>query len=166
MATPLRVPLTVLADPAARTSSLLLKDPQPRPSHNLHSIPSAQAAYDISAHSVQFVAIPNQTRKLQSALPATIREALSLAPAFAGCMVMVSDQEARLVTVVTLWSGKERIRHCNENAEQVKKLLAPYVDHWLRSETNVAHFSMLSPQERKFQECCISTDSVTTLNPR
>ncbi len=180
MATPVRV----MNDPASRPPSALVKDPhapwlkpdspgaptapQPRPPQAPLPITSGQAhpAYDISAHSVQFVASPNQTRKLQSALPAAIREAFSLAPAFAGCMVMVSDQEARLVTVVTLWSGQQRIRHCNENADQVKKLLSPYADHWLRSDTHVAHFSMLSPLERKFQECCSSTETVATLKPR
>jgi hypothetical protein len=81
-------------------------------------------------------------------------------------MVMVSDQEARLVTVVTLWSGQQRIRYCNENADQVKKLVSPYVDHWLRTETNVAHFSILSPLERKFQECCTSTETAARLKPR
>jgi hypothetical protein len=178
MATPVRV----MNDPASRPPSVLLKDPpgpwlkpdspgtrpdpQPRPPQTPLPITSAQPAYDISAHSVQFVASPNQTRQLQSALPAAIREALSVAPAFAGCMVMVSDQEARLVTVVTLWSGQQRIRYCNENADQVKKLVSPYVDHWLRTETNVAHFSILSPLERKFQECCTSTETAARLKPR
>ena len=104
-------------------------------------------AFDISAQSVQFVASPGQTRKLQSVLPDAIRNAFRLVPAFAGCMVMVSDQEARRVTIVTLWKGKERARHCSENAEQTRMLLFPYVDHWLRSENHVAHFSTSSPAE-------------------
>ena len=167
MATQVRM----ISEAAHRPASILAKD-SARPWHpiNPQSIPSAHAprdtqiatpqssaqAYDISAHSVQFVASPGQTGKLKSALPAVIREALSLAAGFAGCMVMVSDQEARLVTVVTLWTGKDRTRSCNENAARVKNLLFPYVDHWLRCDNQVAHFSMLSPLERKFQECCSS----------
>lgn len=123
-------------------------------------------AYDISARSVQFVASPERTRELQAALPARIHAAFDLVPAFAGCMVMISDQEARLVTVVTLWGGRERARHCNENSDCLKKLLSPFVDHWLRSENHLAHFSMLSPLDRKFQQNYQPSDGISRLNPR
>ena len=113
---------------------------------------------------MQFVASPGKTLNLQSILPVTLRGALRFSPGFAGCMVMVSEQEARLVTVVTLWTGKKRARQCSENAAEVKKLLSPYVDRWLRSDTYLAHLSMLSPAERNFQECCVS-DGLSTLNP-
>ena len=110
--------------------------------------PSATTqAFDISAQSVQFVASPGQTRKLQSVLPDAIRNTFRFVPAFAGCMVMVSDHEARRITIVTLWKGTERARHCSENAEQMRMLLFPYVDHWLRSEKHVVHFSTSSPVE-------------------
>lgn len=116
--------------------------------------PSATTqAFDISAQSVQFVASPGQTGKLQSVLPDAIRNTFRLVPAFAGCMVMVSDQEARRVTIVTLWKGKERARHCSENVEQIRMLLFPYVDHWLRSENHVAHFSTSSPVENTANSC-------------
>jgi hypothetical protein len=123
-------------------------------------------AYDISARCVQFVALPGRTHKLQASLPARIHAAFDLVPAFAGCMVMISDQEARLVTVVTLWSGKERARHCNENCDCLKQLIAPFVDHWLRSESHLAHFAMLSPMDRKLQQNYQLPDGVSTLNPR
>ena len=128
------------------------------------SLHSAAQSYDLCAHTVQFVASPGKTQKLQSILPHSIREALRLKPGFAGCMVMISDQEARLVTVVTLWTGKERSSHCSENAGALKNLLFPYVDNWLRSDNHLAHFSMLSQIERNFQECC-SSEGISTLNP-
>ncbi len=170
---------STIIEPANRPSSLVCKDSanpwlpagstrtQPeslaRDPKSLTANPAAQA-YDVSAHTVQFVASPFKTQKLKSLLPVAIREALRLNSGFAGCMVMISDQEARLVTVVTLWTGKERARCCSENAARVKELLSPYVDHWLRAEHHLAHFSMLSPLERKFQECC-SSDNLSTLNP-
>jgi hypothetical protein len=156
--------VAVLAPPRKPLSTVLTKD-QPAPwrspnSQDPSSIPErfenhgslptinpSEQAFDISAQSVQFVASPGQTRKLQSVLPDAIRNAFRLVPAFAGCMVMVSDQEARRVTIVTLWKGKERARHCSENVEQMRMLLFPYVDHWLRSENHVAHFSTSSPVE-------------------
>ena len=141
--------------PQTETSSRPSPDPAPF---------STPLAYDVSTHSVQFVASPGKTGRLQSTLPVAIRETLRVAPGFAGCMVMVSDQEARLVTVVTLWTGKERAQHCTQNAACVKKLLTPFVDNWLRSGTYLANFSMLSPLERKFQECC-SSDSLANAKP-
>ena len=123
-------------------------------------------AYDISARCVQFVASPGRTHELQVSLPARIHAAFDLVPAFAGCMVMISDQEARLVTVVTLWSGHERARHCNENSPSLKQLLSPFVDHWLRSESHFAHFSMLSPLDRQFQQNYQPADGISTLNAR
>jgi hypothetical protein len=132
----------------------------PRESQDSNRHSSAQPFY-VSAHSLRFVASPGQSRKLQSLLPAAIREALPCTFGFAGCMVMISDHEARLVTVVTLWTGQERVRDCTENVAEVKKLLSSYVDHWLRSETHVAHFFMLSQIERNFQECCFPGGSTT-----
>jgi len=62
---------------------------------------------------------------------------------FAGCLVMVSAQEARLVTVVTLWSGHDRTKSCNQNVRWVNALLAPYLDRRLRTQTMVAHLPVL-----------------------
>jgi hypothetical protein len=171
--------LSSIGEPASRASSLLSKDSaiawlppgsqRAQPESAVRDLPSATShsapqSYDISVHTVKFVASPGKTQKLQSVLPVTIREVLRCAAGFAGCMVMISDQEARLVTVVTLWTGKERARHCIENASRVKVLLSPYVDDWLKSENHLAHFSLLSPLERQFQECC-SSAALSTLNP-
>jgi hypothetical protein len=118
----------------------------------------------ITALNIEFVAKPGEAHKIHAALPVAIDGALGEVAGFAGSFVMIANHEARLVTVVTLWTGKDRARHCNENAARVKKLLSPYVDHWLRAENHLAHFSMLSPLERKFQECC-SSDGISTRNP-
>ena len=101
----------------------------------------AQAcACNLSAQSLQFVASPGRANKLQTILPAAIREAFSVVPAFAGCIVMVSEQEARRVTIVTFWKGNEHRQQCGRMAEQLKEILFPYVDHWLRTENHLAHF--------------------------
>jgi hypothetical protein len=105
---------------------------------------SAAQSFDISANSMQFVASPGQTNKLQAVLPGAIQEAFRFVPSFAGCMVMIADQEARRVTIVTFWNGKERARHRAENGERMRMLLFPYVDHWLRSENHVAHLAIPS----------------------
>lgn len=97
----------------------------------------------VTALSVEFVAKPHEARRAQTAIPSAIIGALQEVTGFAGCLVMVSDQEARLLTVVTLWSGNDRHKRCAENARWVHALLAPYVDRRLRVQTLVAHLPLL-----------------------
>ena len=70
--------------------------------------------------------------RLQATLPGAIRSALQKSEGFAGCAVMVSEEEARLVTVVTFWRGQERSSKANANALWVEQLLDPYIDRQLR----------------------------------
>ena len=88
------------------------------------------------------MALPGKTEKLQTAIPEAMRNVLGNFKDFSGCVVLVSEQETRLVTVIMFWAGADRVRHCNENARQVKMLLAPYVDHWLRTRKLSAFLSM------------------------
>jgi hypothetical protein len=105
----------------ARTNFALLEKLRPAPA--------------FTAHSVEFVAAPSEACRVRLTIPADIDTALGVVDGYAGCMVLVSDQEARLVTVITLWNGADRVRRCNENAKWVKRLLTPYVDRWLRTQT-------------------------------
>jgi len=52
---------------------------------------------------------------------------------------MISNYEARLVTVVTLWSGADQTQRCNENVRWVRALLTPYLDRCLRIQTLAAY---------------------------
>ena len=110
--------------------------------------------FDISAHSLQFVASPGQSDKLQTLVPAAIRRAFCDVSAFTGCMVMVSDQEARRVTIVTLWKGNHRSQQCTEYAHQLRMMLLPYVDHWLRAENHVANFFLCPIPDQAVQNDC------------
>jgi hypothetical protein len=76
---------------------------------------------------------------VEGTIPAAIAAALKDVAGFAGCLVMISDQEARLVTVVTLWAGEERVKRCGQNVRWVRALLKPYIDRCLRVQTMVAH---------------------------
>jgi hypothetical protein len=95
---------------------------------------------------VEFVAKPQETHRVQSAVPSALAGALQVqdASGFAGCLVMISEQEARLVTVITLWVGNDRLKQCRENANGVQKLLAPYVDRFLRVQILAAHLPELA----------------------
>jgi hypothetical protein len=103
----------------------------------------------MTALSVEFVAKPQEAHRVKAAIPAAIAGALKDVTGFAGCLVMISDQEARLVTVVTLWAGNDRAKCCSQNLRWVHALLAPYLDRRLRVQTMVAHLPVLPVLERE-----------------
>jgi hypothetical protein len=98
--------------------------------------------FQVTALSIEFVAKPHEAHRAQSAIPGALTGALKDVTGFAGCLVMVSDQEARLLTVVTLWTGKERQKLCSVNLRWVRTLLAPYLDRCLRVQTLNAHLPL------------------------
>jgi hypothetical protein len=87
----------------------------------------------IIAHSFEFVALPGRAEGIQSEIPMATRHAFRGTDGFMGSMVLVSEQEARLVTVVTLWTGSNRAELCSESEKCLQRWLAPYVDRWLRT---------------------------------
>lgn len=107
----------------------------------------------ITALSIEFVAKPQESHRVQAGIPAAIASALKDVTGFAGCLVMVSDQEARLVTVVTLWTGNERVKCCRENVRWVNALLAPYLDRRMRMQTMVACLPVIHPETNTASEC-------------
>ncbi len=105
--------------------------------------PKEAGAPGVIALSVEFVAKPEKARSAPAAIPAAIAGAFRDVTGFAGCLVMVSAEEARLVTVVTLWAGNDREKCRGENLRWVQALLAPFADHCLRVQTMIAHEPML-----------------------
>ena len=89
----------------------------------------------VTALSLEFVATPEAVRDLDSAIPAGIHDALRGVAGFAGCLTMISDQESRIVTVITFWTGADRTWRSNRNAQWVRKLISPYLDRCLRLRT-------------------------------
>jgi len=100
---------------------------------------SARSNSQVTALSIEFVAKPHEAHRAQLAIPSALADALKKVTGFAGCLVMVSDQEPRLLTVVTLWSGDERQKLCNENLRWVRAVLATYLDRCLRVQILSAH---------------------------
>jgi hypothetical protein len=94
---------------------------------------------EVTALHVECVAKPQEAHRVRSAIPAALSEALQDVSGFAGCLLMTSEQEARLVTVIVLWVGNERLKHCRDNARRIHTMLAPYVDRCVRAQTLAAH---------------------------
>jgi hypothetical protein len=108
----------------------------------------------ITALSIEFVARPNEAHKVHAALPAAINGALGEVAGFAGCFVMIANHEARLVTVVTLWSGEDRMQRCSENLRWVRALLAPYLDRCMRVQTLAAYLPAAAQVSQSFEQPC------------
>ena len=107
------------------------------------------------ALSVEFVAKPEKARSAPALLPQAIHGALKEVTGFAGCVVLSSDQEARLITVITFWRGSDCQKHCSANVRWVRALVASYVDSCLRVRTMVAHAPMLT-------QCAAETNDAET----
>jgi hypothetical protein len=110
----------------------------------------------VTALSVEFVAKPQEASRVEAAIPKAITGSLQDVTGFAGCLVMISDQEMRLVTVVTLWAGQDRAKLCRDNARWVHSLLAPYVDRCLRVQTLIACLPVsatMGPETNSAEPC-------------
>lgn len=87
----------------------------------------------VVAHAVEFVALSGKASKLRALIPPAMREAAADSKAFAGCIVLLSEQEARLVTVITMWKAGHQTNEYLESCKKLETILEPYVDRWLRS---------------------------------
>jgi hypothetical protein len=105
----------------------------------------ARHASRITALSLEFVAKPGEAHKVQAALPTGIQGAFAEVAGFAGGLVLIANHEARLVTVLTLWTGDDRLQRSSENLKWIRALLNPYVDRWLRVQTSSAHTAEAQP---------------------
>jgi hypothetical protein len=104
------------------------------------------AAVCTTTISVEFVAKPNESHRVHSLVPAAIASTLEGVTGFAGCAVMVSNMEERLVTVLTFWEGNLNAPAATTNSGWICKLMERYVDHRLRVQTLRTHMA-LSPSK-------------------
>ncbi len=124
----------------------------------------------MAALTVEFVAKPQEAHRVEATIPAAIAGALKDVDGFAGCLVMVSHHEARLVTVVTFWAGNDRAKCCSQNVRWVHALLAPYLDRCLRVQTMAAHLPVLPMSQflppirlqTNADECSMMQDRICT----
>jgi len=147
-----------------------LSNPVSRPldsnplSTNARTLGTSYASSRITALSIEFVAKPNEAHKVHAALPAAIDGAFGEVAGFAGSFVMIANHEARLVTIVTLWSGENRMQRCQENVRWVRALLAPYLDRCLRVQTLAAYVPGAAQVPHEFELSCSEGGMHSELN--
>jgi hypothetical protein len=103
--------------------------------------------------SVEFVAKPNESHRVHSLVPAAIASTLEGVTGFAGCAVMVSNMEERLVTVSTFWEGNLSAHAATTNSGWICKLMERYVDHRLRVQTMRTHMALFTSKSAADHEC-------------
>jgi hypothetical protein len=121
------------AAPRSDTSPVTFNDG----SFGLHATPGS------TLPSLEFVATLHKAGIASTAIPSAIQAAFEDLASFAGCLVMASDQEPRLITVFLLWKGSEGRQRCTQNVRRVRALLAPYMDRCLRVQTLAACSALL-----------------------
>jgi hypothetical protein len=107
------------------------------------------------AISVDFVAKPNFAQHVRALIPSAINNTFAGLEGFAGCALMVSEQEERLITLLAFWNGRRDSASLAQNARWVRKLLEPYMDHQLRVRTLRAQLAMVPaapPEESASRE--------------
>lgn len=97
----------------------------------------------LAALCIEFVAKPEEVGVLRRSLSAVVRDGLGRVPGFVSCLVLISNREARLVSVITLWRAAERTTGASERAQCLHDLVTPYVDQCLRVQTLDAYLSTL-----------------------
>jgi len=113
----------------------------------------------LTAFSFEFVAKPEEARNAVQFLPGEIHAGLEDVPGFAGSLVMASDQEARLITVIIFWDGSDARSNLERGVRRLRALLAPYLDRCLRVQNLLAHFP--TQQEPYSQARSIDTRLIT-----
>lgn len=127
-----------------RLRDLNFRLPKSAGAHPKIGIPNPPCRTETVALSIEFVAKPEKARSAATSLPNAIIGSLKEVAGFSGCMVMSSEHEARLITVITFWSGNDCHRRCSENVRWVRALISGYVDRHLRVQTLLAHAPLTS----------------------
>jgi hypothetical protein len=109
---------------------------------------------------LDFVAKPEGTIEMNQELGAVLQEAGLVQEGLETGLLLVSDREARLVTLLTFWDA-QRFRGGRERRiAWMQKLLAPFADGPIRAQTSTPRL-VLSEAEREFMAATPTMDDTT-----
>jgi hypothetical protein len=89
---------------------------------------------------LSFVASPDGSRELSSELALAVEQARLSNEGLEASLLLVSDREARLVTLVTFWESRRFLPARESCIAWMQKLLAPFADGSIRAHTSVPQF--------------------------
>lgn len=99
-------------------------------------------AHAVTAVHFDFVAKPEGTRELNGDLGTVLSAAGLAEEGMETALLLVSDREARLVTLLTFWDASRLVRARERRIAWMQKLLAPFADGPIRAQTSTPRFVM------------------------
>ena len=94
----------------------------------------------VAALRADFVAKPEALENVREGIEARVRSGWSEESGFLNGMVLVSDQEARLTTLITFWKAGALAQDRENKVRWLRKILNPYLDRCLSVQTNCTYF--------------------------
>jgi hypothetical protein len=107
-------------------------------------LPEEQSAGQVNALRIDFVASPGNSTDLASDVAKLLEHAELYREGLQASMLLVSDREARLVTLLTLWHAERFQTERERLITWTLKLVSRFADGPMRAHTSVARF--LLPQ--------------------
>jgi hypothetical protein len=92
---------------------------------------------------LDFVAKPEGTRELNSLLGTVLKQAGLEDEGLEKALLLVSDREARLVTLLTFWDASRFSSARERRITWMQKLLSPFADGPVRAQTSTPKFVLL-----------------------
>ena len=97
-------------------------------------------ASGVMALHLDFVAKPNGARELNRELGAVLKRAGLVQEGLETGLLLVSDREARLVTLLTVWNAEQFASRREQRITWMQKLLAPFADGPVRAQTSTPRY--------------------------
>ena len=107
-----------------------------------------QLESQVAALRIDFVSKPSDTTEIASELGELLEQAHLHREGLQASMVLVSDREARLVTLLTLWDAQRFQLSRDRLIDWTIKVVARFADKQPRAYTSVAHL-LLPPASSK-----------------
>ena len=97
-------------------------------------------ASGVVALHLDFVAKPNGARELDRELGSVLKKAGLVNEGLETGLLLVSDREARLVTLLTFWDAERFSSGRERRIAWMQKLLVPFADGPVRAQTSTPRF--------------------------
>jgi len=117
-----------------------------------------QTAFGVVALHLDFVAKPAGTSELNRELGLVLKDAGLVREGLETGLLLVSDREARLVTLLTFWDGQRFANGRERRIAWMQKLLAPFADGPVRAQTSSPQFVLAEPATQFVMSTCRTDD--------
>jgi hypothetical protein len=105
-----------------------------------HNPTTMKVASGVVALHLDFVAKPDGARELNRELGSVLKRAGLVQEGLETGLLLISDREARLVTLLTFWDAERFASDRERRIEWMQKLLMPFADGPVRAQTSTPRF--------------------------